>query len=249
MMNISKKMLVSWVGLSVLAFATESMAADRNPASIDAVQKLIAAAVPTYTVGQQAQGGVIIYLDSTNQHGLAISLNNNSSAVAFSALVSGSSDYVDVTGQSNGIGGGALNTAAIQGALAGYQASQGISGGATGYAGWFATLTRTYENGSPCPTDDATVPTQTCLGDWYLPSVNELQVVANNNGTNNYALINNAIGAAGGTLLSTSTTYWSSTTDRQASGDEAFAVTNISTGLAASQSFAETNAVRAVRRF
>lgn len=208
----------------------------------------------TYAVGDIAQGGVIIYVDDTLQHGLAMNLNNAVDNIPFSTTVQGggAGDYVDVTGQSDGIGGGALNTPAIQGAVAGYRASIGQSGGATGIATWYATLVRQYENGAGCPAETSTgvpVPPQTCLGDFYLPSTNELQIIANNNGVNNYTLINNAIQTAGGTQLSDSATYWTSTTNRFASGQSAFAITNISTGATASADFSEAYTVRPVRRF
>ncbi|MDF1677585.1 MAG: hypothetical protein P1U32_02690 [Legionellaceae bacterium] len=240
---------------------------NNNPASIGFVEQRISEAAykagpgitinnnrvisqtPTYFIGQNTQGGVIIYLDETRQHGLAIALLDVTSA-AFSFLVAGSTtDYVDATGQSNGIGGGALNTPAIQGALAGYNASQGQSGGATAYAGWYATLHRALSDGSPCPEDDSSVPSKVCFGNFYLPSTNELQIIADNNGVSNFDIINAALSAAGGTPLSSSTTYWTSTTDRRAFGQSAFAIIDISTGAAASRDFGNSYAVRPVRQF
>ena len=182
-------------------------------------------------IGQLYQGGIIFYLDSTNRHGLAISLSNSASAVISTQA---SAVYATMTG----IGAGALNTAALI-------AAQTDANQAT--AGPSAALLAVTANGlTSCriTTDTIPTPSETCYGGWHIPSVGEFQqIFLAGNTTINDAVTNNG----GASFLDT--IYWSSTTSSD--GTKAYDVTLKSDGSieGSKEIFAVAKAVRTIRAF
>lgn len=169
----------------LLIGAIDLMAA--NPASTKYVQE---GQIPTYTVGQYAQGGVIFWITLDGQHGLVASIENMPSGdgTTYEWSPDGSTDTIGAKGNdiSMGIGadGNATTTGKINSAL----------------------IVATYPVGSN-PAYAAGV----CSGyshggytDWYLPSLAELGLMQSMQST-----INTVSMANGGSTMETNT-YWSS---------------------------------------
>lgn len=147
----------------------------------------------TYTVGQQAFGGYIFYLDSTNAHGLIVAATDqNSAGITWTNPFNPDTPYTSALG--DGIGAGQMNTSLIVA-----QYTENTNGN---FAARVCVSYCIRANGpATCPPpSQGSVATPTTLGysDWYLPSLSELTVLFTNN-----------TGSAGYTALSG--TYWSST--------------------------------------
>ncbi|KTD72570.1 DUF1566 domain-containing protein [Legionella tucsonensis] len=117
----------------------------------------------TYTIGQQAMGGIVFYVDSTGQHGLiaAGEDNNGGNAIAWkntNSLLTG-------TSRSDGIFAGIKNNAQIM-------AIQ-IPDGSNNFAAKVCADYRIQADGITACTDPGTAG-DTCYADWYLPSKFEL---------------------------------------------------------------------------
>lgn len=220
----------------------------------------------------QNEGGVVVYVEDPDSNGygtrgLVIAALNASYP---DATPSPSTMKFGSSGQyafSNGIGSGASNTPNI---IARERAAGNNDEFAAAAAAFYVILGNTagagFSQGTCVPpaaggTYNAPT-TQICVGGWYLPSVNELQLIAANPVStstglctsppcNNYTTIDNAITGLGGTGLSTlsSNNYWSSNST-VGTDTNAFYVT-VNTGVATSLS--ETNnstaAARAFRQF
>lgn len=249
-----------YLGILCFTISTHVHAA-ANPASTDYVDRAVQNAAytagtgisisssrvisqtPTYSVGDIAQGGVVMYVDATGRHGLVLGLTS------FESVPYYTDNTVAVSGIANGVGAGAVNTAAILGTAQALNTTVPTSG----YAAWYAALVSATNDGTLCDSTNYTNPQSSVCFSFYLPSVAELQLIANNNGTNNYDVINAALSRApGGIPLSTSEQYWTSTTDRNIGTSppfQAYVVTNISTGVAAVAETTTQHTARPVRQF
>ncbi len=133
----------------------------------------------TYKVGDFAHGGIVFWVDETGQHGLVCAKTNQSSGIRWSA---GTDTYTMAKG--DGPKGGYLNTAIII-------SNQGYGDGAT-YAARICNELKITEGGIT-------------YGDWYLPSIEELNIMFDARTT-----INTTALANGGSSLG-NYFYWSST--------------------------------------
>jgi hypothetical protein len=179
-------------------------------------------------LGDSYQGGIIFWLDETNQHGLIASkfdLNNNEGI----QWRNGDSGNKITNAYSDGIGAGANNTRLI----ISQQTADNQSGS---FAALIAARFNVLEDGEiPCQTPAS--PDTTCFGDWYLPSIYEL------------TLLKASLQSRGVTSFTTSFVpdfYWSST---EADVSNAW-LQNFSTGeLVQSDKASTLGHVRAVRKF
>lgn len=143
--------------------------------------------IVTHHLGEVFQGGLVFYVDSSQQHGLMVSLN----------------DLGDVVEWRNGEGGERITNANSQGLGSGETNTRLIIAEQTidQQEGTFAALVAanyqiTADGNSPCPT--TLNANSACYGGWYLPSIYELVVLQN-------TLKNLGLGALKDDL------YWSST--------------------------------------
>lgn len=201
---------------------------DRNPASVGFVYRLFDSIEQEFTlsIGDLYQGGIVIYLDDTRRHGLAISL-----------VEQGDTYNAEGTPYSygTGVGAGAINTANL---LASDNASSN-----PGAAAAVANTVAVQANGtSSCEATSANPPADSCFGGWYLGSVYELQLISFN-----FDIINAAIRAYGGTEITAARNYWSSTYN-VSQGNEAYTV-DLSTGVATFEDSVDDYYVRAIRQF
>lgn len=121
--------------------------------------------VKKYKIGDFAQGGVVIWVDETGQHGLVCAKNEQSSGVRWYA-----GSYTYTMASSHGMLAGAMNTAIIV-------ANQGRGDGST-YAARICSNLQIEEGGI-------------YYGDWYLPSRLELLEIYNNISVINAAITTN----------------------------------------------------------
>lgn len=182
-MNIPTK-TIPW--LSVLMFCGSVHAgSNHNPASMNYVDTQVAllnAKIPSFSVGDTFQGGTVYYVDSTGQHGL-IFYDNLADTTAVRLLEeSASGDTINT--YASGVGAGVQNTAAWNAALLASSAANSTNtpkttsnvGGAAAYAAQF-TLDAA---GAPCPSPTTgSFSTTTCFGGYYLPSLNEFELLVN----------------------------------------------------------------------
>jgi len=176
-------------------FTTQALAVNNNPATVEYVQSAITSvidyvtsklsniqSVTTYTLGQTALGGTIFYLDSTGTHGLVASnVNGTASDQQWDGGLSNqtpNNDDIIVNATGNGVGAGAINTSLIVGVQSGYAAylSSPITGPQTvtlsNMAAQFCVNYSAQADGSPCPSPNTSG--ESCIGNWYLPSLFEL---------------------------------------------------------------------------
>lgn len=213
-MKYFKKEVLTAVLCSLLSIETN--AAVSNPASTNYVDKAVQNAinqttytagtgisiianvisqVPTYTVGQVAQGGVVVYVDETGKHGLVAALEDLAppSSTTFYPYFN-PSIYGSTQSASNmflasfpfeGIGNGYANTINAL-ALASSLASQmpvtepGTTPDFSNSAGYVPAQAANYNvtyDGEGC-TRTATNE-DACLGNWYVPDMNEMAIVYN----------------------------------------------------------------------
>lgn len=131
---------------------------------IEIVQKKITdLPIVTHHLGEIFQGGMVFYIDSTQQHGLMVSLDDLGDELEWRNGEGG--DRV-TNAHSQGLGSGETNTRLII-------AEQTIDQQEGQFAALLAANYQVSQDGkSPCsPTMNATL---TCYGGWYLPSVYEL---------------------------------------------------------------------------
>lgn len=192
-------------------FFNTAYAKNINPATVeDIVEARIAIlttvaqdirnAVPTVAVGDYYQGGIVIYIDNTKQHGLILALKDvDDGSVKYS-------QHSKEFGYANGVGAGLLNSAGQLGHTDDDNDTNAIT-----------RLSRDYTPDCTPATGDITAPgASICPGQWYIASLFEWEIVLNNLSTIQDALENNAgVRLAG--------RYWSST--NLASGDTNHAYT------------------------
>lgn len=242
--------LFALLNFSTTCFSSSGDYNNKNPASLGKVYQLIDEAIAqggaTYTagdgiainnsnvisatpflsVGDFYQGGVVFYVDSTGQHGLAISLFEEAASPFTSASTVPQADGY-------GIGAGAPNTSVIAAYYGAIGTVNSIPQRLMGY--------NVLQDGiSPCLPELSTNPTLPCYAGWYLGSITEYQLVFENFTTIDDAIFNN-----GGKRLSTSS-YWTSTTLNASS--QAYII-NISTGVPGTSSLSTDNGLRAIRQF
>ncbi len=160
---MNKKILVT----ALIALASVQVhAIGNNPASVNYVNEAVAAAIAqtTYTVGQQALGGTVFWVDSTGKHGLVSALADASTGVVW-----GVSSGVSTGTYASGIFAGAMNTT--------LSLSVQISEGNLEDTALF--LCPRYavqpDGVTPCAIPNAVPPEGgTCYADWYLPSIYEM---------------------------------------------------------------------------
>lgn len=109
-------------------------------------------------VGDHFGGGIVFYVDPTGQHGLIAALEDQSDDIDW---YNGVNKVTGATG--DGVGAGISNTAIIVAAQ-----SNDTPGG--NFAAKLAADYSAREDGSPCTESIS----ETCYGDWYLPSKREL---------------------------------------------------------------------------
>ena len=115
---------------------------------------------PTYTLGNPGPGGTVFYLDATNQHGLVEAPSSFDQSLNWSTATT--PPLTNAT--SNGMFSGKTNTALIN--------ALDPSASAAAYCSHLCITT----SGSACPaTDSLGTQPPSSYGDWYLPSISELQ--------------------------------------------------------------------------
>jgi hypothetical protein len=137
--------------------------------------------VKTYKIGDFAHGGVVFWVDETEQHGLVCSKNNESTSAKWFAGTFG-----NTYARGNGLFAGKSNNTLI------ISTQVFIGDDSSNYAARICNQMEVVEN-------------NVLYGDWYLPSVFELKVLSQS-----LAIVNNTATANGGSALLNSF-YWSST--------------------------------------
>lgn len=170
-------------------------------------------AAKTYQIGDFAHGGIVFWVDGTGQHGLVCAKTDQSTGVRWYA---GTQTYTMARGK--GPKSGFMNTAIII-------ANQGY-GDASTYAARICNELEITEGGKS-------------YGDWYLPSVEELNLMYENK-----AAINATATANGGSAFA-SDHYWSSSENFYGDAMKL----SLSTGEKSSHTKSGSFRVRAVRAF
>ena len=173
--------------------------------------------IKTYKIGDFAQGGIVFWVDETEQHGLVCANVNQSTSMRWHA-----GSFGNTQAKGNGIYAGKANTAIIIPAL--LFAGNGDDGNP--YAARLCNELQVIQNG-------------VTYGDWYLPSRLELNLIYQSR-----TLINTTAGQNGGDVL-ISDVYWSSTENSDNSawgldfsnGQEADIFKTFSNGVRAIRSF------------
>lgn len=173
---------VLFIAVIASTFTTPSQAAN-NPASVEYIQSQINSirnyiaseiaslpTIPTYTVGQPAFGGTVFYVDSTGTHGLVAASSQNASGQTWNGDPNQSGSYdmvVNATG--DGIGAGAINTSLMVGVQSSYAAV--VPHTLVDMAAQVCVNYKVKTDGSACELDTSGA---SCIGNWYLPSLYEL---------------------------------------------------------------------------
>ena len=123
----------------------------------------------THKIGDIFQGGMVFYVDASQQHGLIASLADASKNRV--EWRNGEGGDRRVNAQAQGLGAGETNTRLIV-------AEQTVDEQEGQFAALMAANYQVTESGSPClPTLSVTTP---CYGGWYLPSAFELMLLYTN---------------------------------------------------------------------
>ena len=202
---------------------TKTAESDTNTTTkIDDVQKQInELPIVTHQIGEIFQGGMVFYVDATEQHGLIVSLSELGDSIEWRNGEGG--DRI-TNAQSYGLGAGEANTRLII-------SEQTIDEQAGRFAALVANNYQIAADGkSPCPaTMSATL---TCYGGWYLPSAYELMLLHHSLKQKGLSEFKNDV-------------YWSST---EADTTQALVV-DFNSGESRIQDKAAPAQVRAIRTF
>ncbi len=152
---------------------------DYEPATKKYVDDNTAVAT-TYSIGDFAQGGIVFWLDETGQHGLVCAKTDQDGG---SGIQWYNGSYTDTEAHGDGVYAGEMNTMLII-------ANQGSN--SYNYAAGVCANLIVLEGG-------------VTYGDWYLPSLYELNLMYQNKATINSTALANSGSAF------TSVYYWSST--------------------------------------
>lgn len=215
-MNIRPHLLYA----TVLIFAAEATFANSNPVSVTNMQNYVEQSLLNYDaahrfhVGDFYDGGVVCAVDSSGQHGLAVSIDDQSTnAPWWGPTCTDSSNCPSIgTVNANGMGGGIINTASIIAAQSQFDAT--VAGTAALLASNNTVRADTGKNtNNECSLvgQAETVPSDfQCIGDWYLPSQQEFALCLAAK-----ALVNATIQTYGGTLIDNASddSYWTSNQD------------------------------------
>ena len=178
----------SFISAAIAAtLSTHTFAVSSNPASMGYVQTQIAGVMsyvntltPTYTVGQQALGGTVFYVDNTGTHGLVASPKYSGlgslkswSGVDPNNLPDPLKTFI-VGASGNGIGAGAMNTALSTGGQSAYFAGLLPDPQEYSYMAALYCVGLSAQANGVTPCSDPSAPGETCYGDYYLPSNYEL---------------------------------------------------------------------------
>jgi hypothetical protein len=174
-------------------------------------------AASVHIIGDSYQGGIIFYVDADGQHGLVAARADQSSGIKWH---NGAYKVTRTTG--DGMGAGAMNTVLII-------AAQSNDNPATNFAATVAADYSVQNDGVTVCTPNPPI-TETCYGDWYLPSTVELN------------LLYKQKAVVGGFSNSS---YWSST---EHDSNEAWTLL-FANGYRTSDNKVNTFPVRAVRAF
>ncbi len=218
------------LALSLIATSLSGYTAPSNPVSESFVRRLIQDALnslnlsstltagsgisitndtistdPFLSIGDFYQGGVVFYVDATGRHGLIVSLNDQSTSVPWfgGCDSSGGTACPQLLAQANGNGAGLKNTVLMVDRQALFDVSATNAGIV---ASTFSVESATGKNdANVCNVGE--INSAICVGDWYLPSSNELvqlltQTLA---GT-----LTTTMTTYGGTLPETNAPYWAS---------------------------------------
>jgi len=190
----------------LLSTSVYASTGNRNPASIAYVNTAIGAAAytagtnagivvdntthtisqtPNYKIGDEVQGGVVFWLDATNQHGLTVTKTDITDG---RKMCGNNCPFAYTT--SSGIGAGLMNTSII------VSTEEAANFQATNLGNWAPLITVEYN------VED----TVGSWGGWYLPSSGELLALHSVIGT-----VNQALSQIAGADKLTSNNYWSST--------------------------------------
>ena len=155
---------------------------------------------PVHVIGENYGGGIVFYVYDGGQHGLIAAKHDQTSSDDGIQWYNGTHR---ITGaQSDGPGSGEMNTAIIIST----QISDDIEGV---FAAKRAAEYAVQEDGTTgCALMFPALPSQTCYGDWYLPSITELDLMYRNIGPGAQAPLTNV----GGFIdFPGHFAYWSST--------------------------------------
>lgn len=170
----------------------------------------------TYKIGDFAYGGVVFWVDESGKHGLVVSKFD----VTSSASWMNSNGFGNTHAKGDGLYAGKSNTSII------IASQNGISSSTNNYAARLVNEFQATEGG-------------VTYGDWYLPSIYELNLLYLNKKT-----VNNSINANSGESLA-NTTYWSSNEVSNTSSS----VVDLTNGNVATAIKNASNYVRAIRSF
>jgi len=192
---------------------------------------------PPHAIGEHYQGGIVFYVDADGQHGLIAAQADQSDKLDGIQWVDVGGTLKKTGATADGLGAGEMDTALIVAAQIGdTSAGHFVANLAANY--------RVQDNGTTPCTGSAS---ETCYGDWYLPSKYELNLMWTNladsdgDGTNLGIADPNNLGGFFGSIGS----YWSST---ESSSSEAW-MQNLTNGQQNSRNKGHEASVRAVRAF
>lgn len=186
-----KKQVISTLLLGVSLSLSQPLVAGSNPASTDYVNQRISQAInnltgsfqqeftkvlvqmqaqhiQTHVIGEYYQGGIIFFVDDSGLHGLIAARQdaNNGQGIQWK---NGESGEKIVNANGVGIGSGESNTRLII-------AQQTIDYQPGNFAALVAANFSVLSDGqTPCATKAE--PSLICYGDWYLPSIYELDLM------------------------------------------------------------------------
>jgi hypothetical protein len=179
---------VLFIAVIASTVTTPNQAAN-NPASVEYVQSQINSirnyiaseisslpTIPTYTVGQQALGGTVFYVDSTGMHGLVAASSQNASGQTWNGSLDGFTANPIVNATGDGIGAGAMNTSLMVGvqstvAFLSAPAASPQTNTLNSMAAQVCVNYKVKADGSTCAPNTSGA---SCIGNWYLPSLYEL---------------------------------------------------------------------------